>query len=364
MAEGGGDKAGKILDKDSSLSDSQLNQIISALKNNGEYVVLTKSEYASLQNPVGSSTPAPRKSLSDFIKSQQANDFSSHTSQLQLPKFEVPKLPYFSGDQPPLKGDETYAVWRFETKCLLSENLPEQIILQVIRRSLRGTARRTLISLGEHASSCDILDKLDILFGEVSTNESVMQSFYNASQKISENVTAYGCRLEALLQVAVESGHVTVAARNDMLRSKFWTGLRDEKLKILTRNKYDSISDYNRLLREVRSVEHELSASSNISASVNLAQQSLPVDKKTIDDLASKIDLLMNKMLSLEKQIQEKPKETPSASNNNYFSRNRYNNQRRDRYYQENQQRPGYDRKEHSGNKTNATYRGKNDPKV
>ncbi|KAH3856600.1 hypothetical protein DPMN_099192 [Dreissena polymorpha] len=146
-----------------------------------------------------------------------------------------------------MKGDETYDVWRFETKCLISENLPEHVVLQVIHRSLRGTARRALISLGEHATSQQILDKLEILFGEVLTNESVMQTYYNASQKVSENVSAYGCRLEALLQVAVESGHVSSVARNDMLRSKFGTGLRDVKLKILTRNKYDSVFDYHRL---------------------------------------------------------------------------------------------------------------------
>ncbi|XP_060604528.1 uncharacterized protein LOC132757299 [Ruditapes philippinarum] len=337
MAEGFSDKGGMGLGEDAPLSDAHLKQILEALKSNGDYVVLTKSEYAALHKPVSTSTPAPKRPLTDFIRASQAHDFSLHPSQIQVPKFETPKLPYFSGDQPPLKGDESYAVCRFETKCLISENLPEQVILQVIRRSSRGTARRTIISLGEHASSVVILDKLDILFGEVSTNESVMQSFYNAS---SENVTAYGCRLEALLQVAVESGHVTVAARNDMLRSKFWTGLRDEKLKILTRNKYDSISDYNTLLREVRSVEHELSASSNISASVNAAQQSTPVDKKTIDDLTGKIDLLMNKMLSLENRYRRSQKETASSSNN-YFSRNRYNYQRRDGNYQSyNQQRP------------------------
>jgi hypothetical protein len=63
-----------------------------------------------------------------------------------------------------------------------------------------------------------------------------VQSFYNASQKILENVTAYWCRIEALLQVASKSGQVTVAAINYMLHPKFWISLRDEKLKIFTRN--------------------------------------------------------------------------------------------------------------------------------
>ena len=115
-----------------------------------------------------------------------------------------------------------------------------------------------------------------MLFGNVATNESVysvMQSFDNENQKAAENLTTFACRLEALLQVAVENGHVTQVARNDMLRSKFWTGLRDEKLKILTRNKYDSILDFNRLLREVRSVDLELTASNFVPTPAQVSQQ-------------------------------------------------------------------------------------------
>ena len=112
-----------------------------------------------------------------------------------------------------------------------------------------------------------------MLFGNVATNESVMQYFYNENQKAAENLTTFACRLEALLQVAVENGHVTQVARNDMLRSKFWTGLRDEKLKILTRNKYDSILDFNRLLREVRSVDLELTASNSVPTPAQVSQQ-------------------------------------------------------------------------------------------
>ena len=115
-----------------------------------------------------------------------------------------------------------------------------------------------------------------MLFGNVATNESVysvMQSFDNENQKAAENLTTFACRLEALLLVAVENGHVTQVARNDMLRSKFWTGLRDEKLKILTRNKYDSILDFNRLLREVRSVDLELTASNFVPTPAQVSQQ-------------------------------------------------------------------------------------------
>ena len=219
---------------ESTLSKLQLAQIVDALKKSGEYVVMTKDEFKYFSSPVDTSSPAPkvtpqtaRPKLADYLNKSHAN--SLNTSQFQTQKFDTPKLPNFSGDQPPMKGDEIYSVWRFETRCLSSEHFPEHVSLQVIRKSLRGTARRALISLGEAATLDEVLEKLDMLFGNVATNESVMQSFYNENQKPSENVTSYGCRLEALLQVAVENGHVNQIARNDMLRSKFWTGLRDEK---------------------------------------------------------------------------------------------------------------------------------------
>ncbi|KAH3872862.1 hypothetical protein DPMN_036085 [Dreissena polymorpha] len=199
---------GSGADADTSLSEAQLKQILEAPKKSGDYVVLTKEKHASLQKPsFTTSTPGfgthghagPRKPLTEFIRGISSPSHSFNNSQkgshLQVPRYETPKLPYFSGEQQPMKGDETYDVWRFETKCLISENLPEHVVLQVIYKSLRGTARRALISLGEHATSQQILDKLKILFGKVLTYESVMQTFYNASQKVSENVTAYGCWL-------------------------------------------------------------------------------------------------------------------------------------------------------------------------
>ncbi|KAK6183272.1 hypothetical protein SNE40_010783 [Patella caerulea] len=76
-----------------------------------------------------------------------------------------------------------------------------------------------------------------------------MQKFYTETQKGGESMTSFGCRLESLLQIAVANGHVGIAAKDDMLRSKFWTGLRNEALKSQTRHKYDTARCYDDLLR-------------------------------------------------------------------------------------------------------------------
>lgn len=326
MAEGG-----KTVDAskttESILTNTQISQILDALKRSSDYVVLTKGEYDALKHTApATSTPIvkepvvkPKITVADRFNTSVVNSMFDRSS-FQMPSIEM-KLPFFSGEQTPLKGDVTYDVWRYEVKYLLSNtNLSQAVGLQVIHRSLRGAARQILIPLGEMATMTDVLQKLDTLFGNVSTNESIMQTFYSELQKPKESVTTYGCRLETLLQVAVESGHVSREGRNDMLRSKFWTGLRDEKLRLLTRHKYDSVISYDRLLGEVRAVEQELMTTEKVSTAQH---QAVSVEKdKAVEELAKKMDTMMLKMQSLEQQMRDRPK-ADNTSNFNSFSESR-----------------------------------------
>ena len=87
----------------------------------------------------------------------------------------IPRIPQFSGDDPPQKGDVSYKEWRFEVQCLIGDpDVKPNLLIQSIRRSLRGTAKTMLIPLGEKASVKQILEKLDILFGEISNNGMIM----------------------------------------------------------------------------------------------------------------------------------------------------------------------------------------------
>jgi hypothetical protein len=196
----------------------------------------------------------------------------------------IPKIPPFSGDEQPQKGDVSYSEWRFELRCLQNDpEVSESRLLQAIRRSLRGTARKMLIPLGEKATINEILNKLDALFSDISTNGMIMQEFFNSFQHPNENVTSFGCRIESLLQTAIDNNHLRKEAKNDLLRHKFWTSLHCEKLKSQTRHKYDTVDSYDQLLREIRQVEKEISISS--SSSKNLREgkatgSSVPKEKK------------------------------------------------------------------------------------
>lgn len=56
----------------------------------------------------------------------------------------------------------------------------------------------------------------------------MMQEFYTATPKQSENVVAWGLRLEDIIKNAVYKGHIKQEAVNKMLKNRSWKGLRSE----------------------------------------------------------------------------------------------------------------------------------------
>ena len=64
-----------------------------------------------------------------------------------------------------------------------------------------------------------ILDKLDEIYRVVYSREAIMQQFSTESQQAGRGAAVCACRIENLLQRAVEKGHVTAKAKNDMLRN-------------------------------------------------------------------------------------------------------------------------------------------------
>lgn len=83
-----------------------------------------------------------------------------------------------------------------------------------------------LIPFGEKARLRVIFEKLDILFGEVSDSGIIMQEFFGAYQLSSECATSFGCRLETMLQNAIDNEYLDKASKNDLLRHQFWVSLR------------------------------------------------------------------------------------------------------------------------------------------
>ena len=73
-----------------------------------------------------------------------------------------------------------------------------------------------LVSLGEKATVADILGKLDGFYGNVSSSETLIQSFYSDFQNENESVVLFGSRMEHTLSRTLASGHIDLVAKDAM----------------------------------------------------------------------------------------------------------------------------------------------------
>ena len=83
-----------------------------------------------------------------------------------------------------------------------------------------------------------------------------------AEQEENESVATLGCRLETQMVLLLAKDKVKEDSKDEMLRTRLWSGLKSEKLKEATRHKFDSGIDFNSLLVEIRGTEQELGLTS------------------------------------------------------------------------------------------------------
>jgi hypothetical protein len=182
-----------------------------------------------------------------------------HASASIASQQQVPKLPFFSGTSE-RKDDVPFDLWAYEVRALLREGaFPKEAIAQAVRRSLRGSACRILLHLGDGADAQSVLDRLETLYGTVVSDAALMQQFYTEVQREGETAAEWGCRLQDLVAQLHLKGKMEVA--DDMLRTRFWTGLRSERIRNATRHRFDAPGTFLELHGHVRVAEHELTES-------------------------------------------------------------------------------------------------------
>lgn len=310
------------------LETTDIQRMISYLNDHTEYRVVTEAEYDRFQFstpkpsvksehvPPRPPPPTPIRKYSLIPTDQNGNNSSGN--------WQRPRIPTFSGDQ---KGEATFEVWKYEVRCILREgNFDETIIVQSLRSSLKGQARNLLLTLSEDVTPEQILDKLEGVYGNVYSSEALLQKFYTEKQQPNQTVADYGMKLESLLQSAIERGHVNPESKDDMLRSKFWSGLRDPLLRNATRHKYDCISSFDTLMREVRAIELELTNSSpndTVTVSNSVQQSSVSVELQKITEVLKKLDTFGKRMDSMESELKGlKSEKTSNQSNRGYYRGN------------------------------------------
>lgn len=162
-----------------------------------------------------------------------------------------PRLPVFAGPSTK-KEDTAYDLWKHEILSLRAEGHDERIIQEAIRRSLRGEAARVSMRLGTNASVKEILHKFDSVYGAVEVSEDILAKFYSAQQETDESVSEWSCRLEDVLNRAVAMGRVKTGEADEMLRRKFYGGLKQE-LKDVTGQKFERIDELRTAVRQAES---------------------------------------------------------------------------------------------------------------
>lgn len=245
-----------------------------------------------------------------------------YSSSISLPPHRLPKLPQFSGELK--KEDVEFVVWKYEVNCLLKSGIySEYCILESIRSSLKGKARSVLLHLGERATVPEIIKEMDATYGNVATTEKLKEQFYSASQRENESIVDYSLRLEHLLcdsQIPLDR-----RTRDDMLRNRMWSGLRNQDLKNATRYKFETELDYTKLRRELRLVEEDMKASQSTKAGDKPPQSNIKSDKSadarqcssSVESrLLQELQELTSQMKSLNSRVGRKEKDLEEVKKN------------------------------------------------
>lgn len=205
----------------------------------------------------------------------------------------VPRLPIFSGGEVKV-GEVSFQLWRSQVIGLMrNRSYPDHILLQAISRSVRGVAADVLLHLGDNVSLVQVVEKYDVVFGNVLSPETLIEQFCTAKQKGGESVSLWSCRLEDL-KMKIVGGPFTEEVLYEMLRTKFWTGLRDEYLRNATRHHFDSHLCYDELLVRVRAAEIEKS-----EVHVSVVQASSSMEQK-LDSLLTRMDRMEGRLKRME----------------------------------------------------------------
>lgn len=319
-----------------SISEEKIALMIDIINRHSDYKVVTSEEFDRMKHIPSAfvtSTPAVRSRQTPTHTPPPIHDFHATMAHDNPGVSQAkPRIPIFSGEE---KSEVNFDVWKYEVRCIIREgNYSDIILRQSIRGSLKGKARSLLLSLSDDATPSQIIDKLEGVYGNVFSSEALLQRFYSENQQPNQSVAEYGMQLEGLIQLAVEKGQINPAAKNEMLRSKFWSGLRDPSLKNASRYKYDTVMDFDQLRKEIRSIELDLSNyQRSKSTEKKIQQQASITQSDKLDEVSKSLKSLNKKIESIEDELKklkesnrnEKQNQNGKGSGQGYRSYRGYN---------------------------------------
>ena len=230
---------------------------------------------------------------------------------------------YFSGESG--KGEVEFEIWKYEVGCLIRSGMyRENVVLEAVRRSLKGKSRTVLLHLGEWATIGEVMRETEGMYGDVCSAEELKERFYSAVQREGECVVDFSLRLERLL--CSYNMDLDRESRNEMLRTRLWSGLKSHELKNVSRFKYEPVKEYVQLRIDLRQIEQDLEGSKRqgegcregsgkrVSERVkegskpDIHQHSVQVDNKVLkqlEELTREMKVLDRRVETVEHELKE-----------------------------------------------------------
>ena len=174
----------------------------------------------------------------------------------------TPRLPFFSGEDPPGKNEKTYEQWIFDVKTI-RPSYPEGLLKEAIFGSLKGSAVDIARGLGPETIVDKVLELLDGVFGRKTNADVLLQDFYKITQDTKEKVSNFGIRLKVALDriLVFHPESLTSEEAAKKLKDRFYYRVRQNVREGL-RYYYKVLqADYTTLLTKARSIEAEKSTS-------------------------------------------------------------------------------------------------------
>lgn len=86
-----------------------------------------------------------------------------------------------------------------------------------------------MLHIKPEATVDEIMSDLDNNFGNVASIDTMLSKFLMAEQEQNETISEWGLRIEELLLHVTRKTRLDEHEKKDMLRKRFWRGLRNEE---------------------------------------------------------------------------------------------------------------------------------------
>ena len=158
--------------------------------------------------------------------------------------------------------DCSFEQFRYDVQCLINQGAAEGIILLAIKRAIKGQAQEIALHMGETATVTDILNRFEMMFGDVNPPHVLLAQFYAAEQRQGENITDYYSRMEDIASRIIKKDSTVIRPNNYdvIVNTQFWTKMHDQRIKNALRHKFDLLSGSPQFIIEARKIESECQA--------------------------------------------------------------------------------------------------------